>query len=121
MPLGIPYSVFLDWDPDDQDKALAYMREKAKVCSCGTRMEEWEDIDPMNPPYISWSQVCPGCRALEEERHNLPEDSGAWGAHVFLVKNVPGLDLSGGLGGDFFQEPDTDASQRFDSMPSLEG
>ncbi len=85
VPLGIAHSTFLAWDEDDQDKALAYMREKAKVCVCGTRPEEWEEN---RLAYISHSSVCLGCRAIEEERHNVPSDERGWGAKVYLIKNI---------------------------------
>ena len=67
VPLGIPHSVFLGWDPDDQDMALAYRRYESLVCSCGTRQEEWErDSDA----YIADVEVCPGCARIEQERGN---------------------------------------------------
>ena len=34
---GIPHSEFLEWDPDDRQKALAYLYEDSERCGmCGT-------------------------------------------------------------------------------------
>lgn len=81
VPLGIPHSAFLDWDPDDQDKALAFERDKRSRCNgCGTRKEDWvEDEDA----FISWHEKCPGCERLEQERDNVPE--GSHGVHFRLL------------------------------------
>lgn len=77
------------WSEDDQDKALAYMREQQLACSgCGTRRDEWEDLerdkdgDPILP-YLSTRDTCPGCQALEEERARVSQD--AKGVKVGLV------------------------------------
>lgn len=80
MPLGIPHSVFLTWDEVDQDKALAYQREQATVCVCGTRQAEWE-ADRF--AYVAESRQCPGCELLEMERENVPDK--AKGVRSFLV------------------------------------
>lgn len=77
MPLGIPHSRFLAWNPDDQDKALAYQRAQNEVCtSCGTRREDWVDehgywLDP--PKWEPVVHVCKGCAALDTERRGLSE------------------------------------------------
>lgn len=82
MPLGIPHSVFLSWNPDDQDKHLAYVRAKNEICpECGTREEDWRDPTTMiehNPP--RWEPLvvrCVGCTELERERKSLKIDSSA--------------------------------------------
>lgn len=71
VPRGIPHSRFLAWHPDDQDKALAWVREQSLKCSgCGTRKDEWaEDRDA----YISVHEVCPGCQRIAEENQNIPD------------------------------------------------
>jgi predicted Fe-S protein YdhL (DUF1289 family) len=75
VPLGIPHSEFLSWTEDDQDKALAYHREMARMCKgCGTRQEEWDD-DP--DAYIGDLQYCEGCARLADERNNLSEAGSA--------------------------------------------
>lgn len=81
MPAGIPHSVFLSWDEDDQDKALAYRREQATVCTgCGTRRAEWE-ADRF--AYVAQSHQCPGCEVLSQEQDNVPPK--ARGVHSYLV------------------------------------
>ena len=85
-PKGIPHSRFLDWPPDDQDKALAYQRFVAETCgSCGTRPEEWE-ADKF--AFVGDQVHCSGCAALDQERENVPE--GAKGVHVRLVTRAYG-------------------------------
>lgn len=73
VPLGIPHSTFLTWDDDDQDKALAYLREMRKVCpSCGTREEEWGE-GGRTLAYITNPVRCHGCKAIDQEKENIPE------------------------------------------------
>ena len=73
VPLGIPHSEFLNWDPDDQDKALAYVRDQGSRCGgCGTRKDDWED-DP--DAFVGWHERCPGCERLEQERANVEKDA----------------------------------------------
>lgn len=81
MPLGIPHSRFLSWDPDDQDKALAWRRYQSELCTgCGTHPDEWDE----NPDaYFGDFYTCPGCERLEAERDNVPE--GAKGVHYRLL------------------------------------
>lgn len=73
MPLGIPHSVFLSWDEDDQDKALAYVKEQESVCDgCGTREEVWRQD---RYAYVGWNITCPGCEIIEQENENVGEKS----------------------------------------------
>lgn len=84
MPLGIPHSAFLDWPDEDQDKALAYVREKATICTgCGTRQVEWDED---RFAYVSDSRQCPGCELLAMEQDNIQE--GALGVRSFLVRRA---------------------------------
>lgn len=81
VPKGIPHSVFLSWDPLDQDKALAWEAEQRTVCSgCGTRKTEWEKN---RFAYVGQQHYCPGCDVLEQERENVRED--ARGVSVGLI------------------------------------
>lgn len=85
VPLGIPHSEFLSWDVVDQDKALAWQREQAKVCrGCGTRKEEW-DRDKF--AYVGEIECCPGCELLEQEKEHMKdqEERGARGLSARLV------------------------------------
>lgn len=89
-PKGIPHSRFLSWSEDDQDKALAWARLTAEVCSgCGTRPEEWTD-DPF--AFVGDQVRCSGCEVLEQERENIPD--GARGVHVRLVTRAYGEALA---------------------------
>jgi hypothetical protein len=79
--LGIPHSRFLSWAEDDQDKALAYLRDRATVCGgCGTRAKEW-DGDPF--AFVAQATTCLGCEVIERERDNVHEQ--AKGVRIFLV------------------------------------
>lgn len=81
VPNGIPHSRFLSWEEDDQDKALAYVRDKALVCNgCGTKRSEWSED---RHAFIAQQRRCPGCERLEMERDNVPPD--AKGVQFFLV------------------------------------
>lgn len=56
---GIPHSEFLEWDPEDRAKVLAYMVEKAERCDmCGTAPWEW-DLDKR--AYEPVEKFCMGC------------------------------------------------------------
>lgn len=96
-PLGIPHSVFLKWDPDDQDKAIAWSRrQKARCPGCGTIPEDWMDggKPKEHPPYVADSFKCMGCLTLEysneevREDHELPEPHKR-SIHFFLKRNDP--------------------------------
>lgn len=56
---GIPHSAFMEWDREDQAKALAYMFEDAERCSmCGTADWEWQDNRNAYEPVLA---TCLGC------------------------------------------------------------
>lgn len=56
---GIPHSEFLDWDPVDRAKQIAYMIEDAQRCQmCGTADWEW-DADAN--AYTPVEHLCRGC------------------------------------------------------------
>jgi hypothetical protein len=85
VPLGIPHSQFLAWDTVDQDKAIAWRREQAKVCrGCGTRKEEWAS-DKF--AYVGHIEECRGCALLAQEQEHLrdAEERGQRGLKAFLV------------------------------------
>ena len=95
MPLGIPHSIFLGrvpkpgepyWLDDDQDKALAFVAERAKVCpDCATRPEEWAEDEYA---YVADTYVCPGCEVLDMEREQLREGARR-GEKPFLRRRRP--------------------------------
>jgi len=81
----IPHSAFLDWEPEDQAKALADLWEQGSTCMmCGTADWEWqEDIRA----YITDIEYCHGCNLQDKQREfstDLPK-----GSTVRLVKNTP--------------------------------
>lgn len=81
VPLGLPHSEFLSWEEDDQDKAIAYLRDKALACnSCGTRESEWEGD---SFAFVVSSRVCKGCELIELERDG--EQKHIKGEKIFLV------------------------------------
>ena len=81
VPIGIPHSKFLSWEPDDQDKALAFVREQRKTCRCGTKPEEWVKD---RFAYVGQQRQCPGCEVLEQERENVPEKALGY-THIYLL------------------------------------
>lgn len=86
MPLGIPHSVFLNWAPDDQDKALAWAKDQASRCpNCGTRQEDW-DRDRF--AYIAETRQCPGCEVIGQERRNIDQWEQESGNHHHGVSVV---------------------------------
>lgn len=65
--------MFLSWDEDDQDKALAFMRAQREMCpgGCGTRKAEWDE-DP--DAYVGDIEYCPGCDRVAAEADNMPDE-----------------------------------------------
>jgi hypothetical protein len=75
-----------EWTKDDQDKAVAFIREQAKVCSgCNTRRDLWVKHDPSDPPYLGQTDYCPGCEMQEQERRNIREGQEGY-VRVYLVE-----------------------------------
>jgi len=81
---GIPHSEFLDWEPEDRAKALAFGIEKNERCTlCGTAPWEWEDN---KFAYEAGEHFCRGCyikNVASEGQARLP------GTTVELVKATP--------------------------------
>lgn len=81
---GIPHSVFLGWDEDDQDKAIGYLRWKRECCQgCGVHPSEWP-TDPIDaeqdPPFRAVRSFCFGCQMTTESRKDVPSE------HVMAVR-----------------------------------
>lgn len=56
---GIPHSEFIEWESEDQAKALAFMFEEAMRCQmCGTSDWEWEENRHAYEPVL---KTCWGC------------------------------------------------------------
>ena len=69
---GIPHSEFLDWDPEDRAKALAFALEQAQRCQmCGTAPWEWEEN---RFAYTPIEELCTGCyqKSVFSETSNKP-------------------------------------------------
>lgn len=84
-PRGIPLSVFLSWDDQDQDAALAWQAHEARRCpSCKTHPDEWDpDTGGRRDAYTADVAVCPGCRNLDTAKANNADKVPA-GAHLIL-------------------------------------
>lgn len=78
-PLGLPHSKFLDWDPTDQDKALAWLGfEKSKCPSCNTFPSEYLDAEgrmKYPPPYRVYTEICYGCVAIHDKNEEMTKMS----------------------------------------------
>jgi hypothetical protein len=78
---GIPHSEFLDWEPEDRAKALAYFMVKSEHCDlCGTAKYEWDENKRAYEPV---EEFCMGCylkSIFEEGQQYLP------GTSVTLMK-----------------------------------
>lgn len=71
----------MSWSPDDQDKALAYLRYQSLACpDCGTRQEDWDEDEDK---FLGDLYHCEGCARVAQERENIPDD--AKGMHVRLL------------------------------------
>ena len=73
---GIPHSVFLQWEPEDQSKALAYLIEENTKCGmCGTAEWEWDDTQGgSRKAYEPIEKFCMGCylKHVADEGQKLP-------------------------------------------------
>lgn len=56
---GIPHSEWLEWDPEDRAKVLAYALESSLRCTmCGTAPWEWEEN---KFAFTAVDEFCQGC------------------------------------------------------------
>lgn len=77
---GIPHSQFLEWDPEDRAKAIAFSMARNEICDlCGTGEWEWNEN---RRAYTPTETFCMGCyqKSLLDEGGSLP------GSSVTLVK-----------------------------------
>lgn len=84
---AIPHSKFLQWEPEDKAKVMAYAMEKASRCmQCGTAPWEWEEN---KFAYTAVEELCMGCYQKsvysEAESRSLP------GTNVKLIPMTPEL------------------------------
>lgn len=89
---GIPHSTFLNWDPVDRAKALAFVSVKAEHCvMCGTAAWEWDPKQGGSKyAYEAVEEFCPGCYAKASMRQ-LDPGRNTDGLTVVLVPNNSGL------------------------------
>jgi hypothetical protein len=84
----VPHSVFLGWDADDRDKAVAWHLRRLETClDCGTRAEEWDpERGGAKNAYRAELVRCAGCEARERAEASVPKDAGR-GVTVVLKPN----------------------------------
>lgn len=89
MPLGIAHSEFLAWDPEDQDKALAWQLRRADRCpGCGHQLADTVGNENLGR-HTADALRCNACAAVENaqadayERH---KGVGTEGLHWFAVE-----------------------------------
>lgn len=92
---GIPHSEYLNWDPVDRAKMLAFAATKAEHCvMCGTAQWEWDPKQGGNRrAYDAVEVFCPGCYAKASMR-TLDAGRNTDGVTVELVPNDAGLDAA---------------------------
>jgi hypothetical protein len=84
---AVPHSKFLEWDPEDRAKVMAYAMEAAQRCSmCGTAPHEWEEN---KFAYTAVEEFCQGC--YQKSVFNDTEGSSLPGTNVRLVPTTPRL------------------------------
>lgn len=84
---GIPHSQFLQWEPEDKAKVLAFAMEEATRCSmCGTAPWEWEEN---KFAYTPVDELCKGCyqKSVFSDTMSKPLP----GTNVKLVPTTPTL------------------------------
>lgn len=82
---GIPHSTFLEWDPEDRAKVLAYAMEQSSRCvSCGTAAWEWAEN---RFAYTPLDEHCPGCYQKSVFQESM--GSSMPGTSVKLVPTTP--------------------------------
>jgi hypothetical protein len=84
---AIPHSEFLEWDPEDRAKVMAFALEQSVRCSlCGTAPWEWEEN---RFAYTALDDFCQGC--YQKSVFSDRESSSLPGTNVRLVPTTPQL------------------------------
>ena len=84
---GIPHSEFLEWDPEDRAKVLAFTMEKAVRCQlCGTAGWEWEEN---RYAYTAVEDFCQGC--YQKSVYQDTQTKSLPGTSVKLLPTTPQL------------------------------
>lgn len=84
---AIPHSDFLEWDPEDRAKVLAFIMESSERCGlCGTAQWEWEANKHAFTPV---EEFCPGC--YMKSVYSDTQGSSLPGTNAKLVPTTPQL------------------------------
>jgi hypothetical protein len=84
---GIPHSKFLEWEPEDRAKVLAYTLEYAGRCQlCGTAGWEWEEN---KFAFTAVEEFCQGC--YQKQVFSDQQGSSLPGTNVKLIPTTPQL------------------------------
>lgn len=84
---AIPHSEFLEWEPEDRAKVLAFSLESSMRCSmCGTASWEWEES---KFAYTAMDEFCQGC--YQKSVYTDQQGSSLPGTNVKLVPTTPQL------------------------------
>lgn len=84
---AIPHSEFLEWDPEDRAKLIAYIFEFNERCNmCGTAPWEWEHNKHAFTPV---DEFCPGCYMKSVFSDTM--GSSLPGTNVKLIPTTPQL------------------------------
>lgn len=84
---AIPHSEFLEWDPEDRAKTLAYILESGARCHmCGTASWEWEEN---KFAYTAVEEFCQGC--YQKQVFSDQQGSSLPGTNVKLIPTTPQL------------------------------
>lgn len=87
---GLSHSQFLAWDPDDREKAIAYVIHEGQRCgSCGIHPDDWPTEDA--EPYEVEGRRCFGCQATErylsgirDHAQRTNDQRATWGLQTVL-------------------------------------
>jgi superfamily II RNA helicase len=84
---AIPHSEFLEWDPEDRAKTLAFAMESAVRCQmCGTAPWEWEEN---KFAFTAVDEFCQGC--YQKSMYSDTQGSSLPGTNVRLIPTTPQL------------------------------
>lgn len=84
---AIPHSEFLDWDPEDRAKVVAYILENSLRCQmCGTAPWEWEEN---KYAFTAVDEFCQGC--YQKSVFGDTQGSSLPGTNVRLIPTTPQL------------------------------
>jgi hypothetical protein len=84
---GIPHSKFLNWDPEDRAKCIAFILESGLRCQmCGTAPWEWEGN---RFAFTAIDEFCQGC--YQKAIFSDTQGSSLPGTNAKLVPTTPQL------------------------------